>query len=416
MATAIDTVEGAGRADSPATRDRSRTHVLAFVTDDQSEQALRKGTEEFVAAGDLDLKRGSIQTAIKHLQKNRTPEVLIVDISGEPRPLTVLGDLSEVVEPTVRVLVIGDQDDVEFYRYLTRQLGAVEYLHKPILPDYVARHFGPVIGHKPRTSDTIHGGRVLAITGSRGGVGATTLAANLAWHLSVHLRHQTVLMDADLQRGTAAMLLGADTGPGLRVALQAPERIDELLIERSSLQVNDRLHVLAATEDMQETPSYVDGAAQRLVTALRRRYNYVVLDCSYSPLAFNRSLLDLAHQRVLVMHPTLASVRDTLRLLALPNGSAQSRRATVVLNRHNMPGALTRQQIEKMLGFPPEICVPDLSAVVEAAATLGTPAVAARGPFRNAIIELATSVGLASSRRGVEKAPAKPRRLFGLLR
>jgi pilus assembly protein CpaE len=348
----VTLIEPAVRPDEAASRDLSRKHVMAFVTDDESESALRKGLEEMVSGPEFDLRRGTVQTAIKALQRTRTPEVLIVDITGDPHPLTALGDLSEVVEPFVRVLVIGDRDDVEFYRYLTRRLGALEYLHKPLLADYVARHFGPIIRQKTTNADQVHGGRVIAITGARGGVGATTVAANLAWHLSVQLRHHTVMLDADLHRGTAAMLLGADTGPGLRTALATPDRIDELLIERSALQVNDRLQVLAATEELVDFPQYVEGAAPRLVSALRRRYNYIVIDASYSALPFNRALIELAHQRVLVMHPTLAGVRDTLRLLALPQGPGQSRRAAIVLNRSNMPGALSKQQITKMLGFP----------------------------------------------------------------
>jgi pilus assembly protein CpaE len=345
----------------------------------------------------------------------RTPEVLIVDVTGENHALTALGDLSEVVEPTVRVLVIGDRDDVEFYRYLTRRLGAIEYLHKPLAPDHVARHFGPVILQKAPVTEAVHGGRVITVTGVRGGVGATTLAANLAWHLSAQLRHHTILLDGDLHRGTTAMLLGAETGPGLRVALQAPQRIDELFVERSALPVNDRLHVLAANEDLSEQPEYVVGAAQRLVTALRRRYNYVVVDVPFAPLPFNRALLDQAHLRIVVMEPTLACVRDALRLLALPNAAAQSRRAVVVLNRSTTPNALSSQQIEKMLGFKPDITIPDQPRDIESAATLGTPAVTTRGPFRNAILDLARDVGMADARSAAPQI-VKPRRFFGLLK
>jgi pilus assembly protein CpaE len=406
---------GISSSDLEPSRDRSRVHVLAFVTDEQSETALRRGLEEALPASDLDLRRGNLSTAIRTLQKTRTPEVLIVDVSGENHALTALGDLSEVVEPTVRVLVIGDREDVEFYRYLTRRLGAIEYLHKPLTPDHVARHFGPVILQKAPTVEAVHGGRVVTITGVRGGVGATTLAANLAWHLSAQLRHHTVLLDGDLHRGTTAMLLGAETGPGLRVALQAPQRIDELFVERSALPVNDRLHVLAANEDLNEQPEYVIGAAQRLITALRRRYNYVVVDVPFAPLPFNRALLDQAHLRIVVMEPTLACVRDALRLLALPNGAAQSRRALVVLNRSTTPNALTGEQIQKMLGFTPDITIPDQPRDIESAATLGTPAVTTRGPFRTAVLELAKDVGM-SDARNATPPPAKPRRFFGLLK
>ena len=84
------------------------------------------------------------------------------------------------------------------------------------------------------------------------------------------------------------------------------------------------------------------GAAGALLGALRRRYNFIVADVPFRPMQFNRDLLDLVDQRVLVMEPTLAAVRDTLRLLALPAGLEQSQRAIVVLNRVGVAGGLTR--------------------------------------------------------------------------
>ena len=96
------------------------------------------------------------------------------------------------------------------------------------------------------------GGRVVTVTGARGGTGASTIAANLAWHFGVEARRHTVLLDADLHRGTAAMLLGAKIGPGLRTVLEAPDRIDELFVERAAQPVSKRLHVLAGEEKLTE--------------------------------------------------------------------------------------------------------------------------------------------------------------------
>ena len=55
----------------------------------------------------------------------------------------------------------------------------------------------------------------------------------------------------------------------------------------------------------------------RLLEALRRRYNFIVADVPFAPVPVYRDLLDLVDQRVLVMEPTLAAVRDTLRLLCV---------------------------------------------------------------------------------------------------
>jgi pilus assembly protein CpaE len=105
-----------------------------------------------------------------------------------------------------------------------------------------------------------------------------------------------------------------------------------------------------------------------------------------------RELLMLAHQRVLVMDPTLAAMRNTLRLLALPTGPDQVRRAVVVLNRLGQPGGLTRPQIEEALEMAIDVVIPYQPRQVGTAATMGTPACIASGGFRNGILSLAREV------------------------
>ncbi len=388
--------DGSILAPSPATEtDRTnrldRTHVIAFVGDQETEAALREGLLEAVPQG-FEIRRGTVRAAIAALHKMPTPHTLIVDVSGEDQPLSALGELSGVVEPDVRVLVIGDRDDLNFYRQVTRGLGVLEYLYQPLMRDMVARHFGPLILDRAPMTEGVQGGRVVTVTGARGGTGASTIAANLAWHFGVEARRHTVLLDADLHRGTAAMQLGAKTGPGLRTALEAPDRIDELFVERAAQPVNKRLHVLAGEEKLTETVNYTQNAAARLLDALRKRYNFVVIDVPCSALPLHRELLMLAHQRVLVMDPTLASVRDTLRLLALPNGPMQPRRGVLVLNRDNLPGGLNRRQLEEGLKMKPDVIIPDMPKVVGHATSMGEPAVAARGRFRTGMLLLAREV------------------------
>ena len=150
-----------------------------------------------------------------------SPRTLIIDISGEDQPLTALEDLSDVVEPDIKVLLIGDRTDANFYRQVTRGLGALEYIYKPLQQEMIARYFSPHLEGR-QAAETGFGGRVLTVTGARGGVGASTIAANLAWHFGVEANRHTVVLDSDMHRGTCAMLLGAPTGPGLRTALENP--------------------------------------------------------------------------------------------------------------------------------------------------------------------------------------------------
>jgi len=379
-------------ADGPVVR-HDRPSLMAFVTDAKSEEALRDGLADIVGSH-VDIRRSGIRAAIASMQKQATPLTLIVDVSGEDQPLRALGELSNVVEPDVCVLVVGEIEHLDFYREVTRGLGATEYLAKPLTRDKVARHFGVSLrGGAATTVDEILSGRAISITGVRGGVGATTIAVNLGWHLGVTMRRHTVLFDPDIHLGSAAFLLNTQPGPGLRMALEAPERIDALLAERAAQPVNDRLHVLAGEETISLPANHAPGAAASLLDSLRRRFNFIVADVPFGPVPLYRDLLDLVDQRVLVMDPSLASIRDTVRLLTLRKGQGQEQRAIVVLNRIGIPGGLTRRQVEDALKMKVDIAIPDLPRQIGNAATMGEPAIGSSTTFRTAIADIARQVG-----------------------
>ena len=402
---------------APQSQRHDRAALVAFIATAEAEAALREGLADYAREG-IDVRRGGIRTAIVALQRMPTPRILIVDIGGEDHPLSELANLAEVVEPDVVVLVVGDPNDLDFYRQVTKGLGALEYLAKPLSRDRVARHFGPLIAGHSAAGEKANSGRVVTVTGVRGGVGATTVAIHLAWLFAVSARRHTLLLDPDLHMGTAAMMLDSKASAGLRTALEAPERIDQLFIERAAQPIAhagaDRLYVLAGEEQLSEQLIYMPDAAQRLLQVLQQRYNIVVADVPSAPTPLYRDLLALAHQRVLVLEPTLASVRDTLRLLALPQGKLQTRRAVLVLNRVGVPGGLTRRQVEDALKLKIDVAIADLPRKLGLAATLGEPASAAKGSLRAGIVELAKQVAferlLDSSMLGRPAADAAPRR------
>jgi pilus assembly protein CpaE len=394
--------------------------MIAFISDSASEKALREGLIDALPDG-LDVRRGGIRAAITAMQKMATPRVLVVDVSGEDQPLSALADLSGVVEPDVCVLVIGESDSVDFYREVTRGLGANEYLSKPLTNDKVARNFGVWIAGRTPASENVQGSRTVAVTGVCGGAGATTIAANLAWHFGVSMRRHTLLLDTDLYQGDVSFLLNLKPGPGLRAALEAPDRIDALLAERAAQPAAERLHVLAGEEPLTTRLNYAPGAVDLLLAALRARYNFIVADAPFSQSSMYRDILKLTQQQVLVMTPTLASVRATLRLLSFPMATAQAARPVIVLNRTGSTGSLTRKQVEEALAVKVDVVIPDMPRQVGVAATMGEMAMASRGGFRDGVLELAGRVAFvrlldsaagATPSKTSERAPSRWR-IFG---
>ena len=373
--------------DAPGAR-HDRARLVAFVSDTETEAVLREALNEALPGGG-DYHRGNITHAITALRRMPSPVTLIVDLTGVDSPLAALAQLSEVVEPHIQVMVIGEVDTLDFYRQITRGLGVAEYLPKKLTRDAVRRHFVPLLvdAAVPATNAAV--GRVITVTGSRGGVGTTTIAANLAWYFGVRAARHTVLFDPDLHFGSAAMLLDCPTGPGLRIALEAPERVDALFVERAAQPVAERLHVLAGEIRPSEPIPQAAGGAQSLLAALRSRYGVIVTDLPLRPVPLFHEIFDQADQRILVMVPTLASVRDTRRLLAMPTGPRQDGHGLVVLNRQGLRGGLTKVQVEEALGAKVDLEIPDMPRLVETSASMGQVLADSRNPFARGIAELA---------------------------
>lgn len=392
-----------------------RQSAIAFVTGAAAGAALREGLSEWLP--EIEIRRGGgIREAITVQGAAPSPDILIVDVEEEDDPLGALDALSAVVTPDTAVLVVGNAcrpkgsatHDLALYRKVTRDLGVAEYVPEPLTPELVRHHFGPLVRGQAPSGDRSRGGRLIAVTGVRGGVGASVIAASLAWYCGEARRH-TVLLDADLIRGTASLLLDSQPGDGLRLALKDPERIDALLAERAAMPVAERLHVLAAKQRPEEAIQYAAGACERLLVALRQRYGVIIADVPWSADPFCRELFEAATHRILVLTPTLPSARDgqILRSLACKDGRQPP--TTVVLNRVAMPGGLKRSQVEEVLGQPVQITLPDLPQQISNFVTLGEPANVPA--FRNGIAALAGQVGVL--RQNVKDAsPKRSWRLF----
>lgn len=325
------------------------------------------------------------------LQRLDTPVAsILLDVSRQPNPLNVLEELSLFIEPGVRVFVLGDVEDMEFYRHIVRGLGAQEYLCKPITRDMVARRLLPLLTGAQATS--ARGGQVIVVTGVHGGVGATTIAVNLAVQLADHSRHHILLVDANLHGGAAPLMLSAKVGGGFRAALENPDRVDALFAERSTPAISDRLHLLAAEETLNAPVNIQPGGATHLVSVLSNRFNFLVVDLPSQATPLNQELRALAHVHILVMDATLPALRQTLRHMSLPRGPLQASRSIIALNQLGAPGTLTRKQVFEGLGRDVDVVVPWLPKQLQMATTLGEPAVRRTGLFQTAIARLANEI------------------------
>jgi pilus assembly protein CpaE len=377
-----------------------RPHLLAFAIDADTEKMLHDCLEQ-LAVPQGTISRGGIAKAVEALGQQRSPEILIVDISGAHLPLSQVHELAEVCEPGVNVIAIGNRNDVGLYRDLM-QAGVTDYVVKPLTAPLLAkaldaRSHGAHAGLIQKKL-----GKAVALVGARGGVGTTTVAVNLAWYLTHHQNRRVALVDFDLQNGDCALTLNIKATPGLREALVNPHRIDTTLLERVMSPVGERLFVLSSEEPLSEDLRFTTEAVDTLVSALRDQFHYVILDVPRVPAAAYRHALEKADLRIIVADQTLRSVRDTVRLYnALRDGDGKHRNL-VVVNRHGEGGrhAVTLHEMQHVLEVRPKVILPFQPTLFTPIAGEMRIAAARRGKFTDAIAVLARELsGQDQSRR-----------------
>lgn len=365
-----------------------RIPLMAFV-DAESERMLNESRLQMTLGRGLIL-RGGITKAIEYLSAQRSPNLLIVDISGLDLPLAQIHNLAEVCEPGVTVVAIGDHNDIDLYRDLI-DAGVADYIVKPLTPELLAKALVPRgnMGELGRGTPKL--AKMVAFVGARGGVGATTLAVNLAWHLANRQSRRVALVDLDLQHGDCALALNTKPATGFRDALANPLRIDNILLDRIMTPIGERLFVLCSEEPLGEDLHFTAGAVDTLFSVLRSQFHYVIVDVPRIPAAPYRRALQTADLRVLVADPTMRSVRDTLRLRATIGDGGAEHRNILVVNRSGEGGrhAVTLHEMRAVLEMQPKGVIPFQPAVFTAAANDGQVAAARSGHFADAVAALA---------------------------
>jgi pilus assembly protein CpaE len=292
------------------------------------------GADRRLQKAHFKVQMGGAAAAVEAYRSAPTPNVILIETQGaRTKPLEYLDQLAEVCDEGTRVIVIGHVNDVGLYRQFI-QRGVSDYLIAPVDPlDLIASisDLFSAPGVKPV-------GRTVAVCGVRGGVGASTIAHNLAWTIARSQKLQTVIADLDIAFGTASLNFNQDPPQGIAEAVFAPERLDSALVERLLSKCSEHLSLLSAPATLDRTIDLSEPAFDGLIEHLRAAVPCIVLDVPHLWSAWSRRVLTGADELVIVSGPDLASLRNAKNLLtALQHGRPNDRAPRIVLNGAGMP-------------------------------------------------------------------------------
>lgn len=336
----------------------NRDAFNAYICDDAALDVLRPVVIEMGWQPEK-CNRGGLRNAVQSLSITASPNILMVDLSESGDPLSDINALAEVCEPGTVVIAVGQVNDVRLYRDLIAS-GIHDYLLKPLSPSQVRDSLvnAQTIFASPKQHDPAVAKRHIstAIIGTRGGVGASTLATSIAWLFSADEKMPTALLDLDVHFGTGALALDLEPGRGLTDAIENPGRIDGLFIERAMIRANDNLAILSAEAPM-NAPLMTDGAAfVQLEEEFRQAFEMTVIDLPRNMLINFPHLLADVNVVLLVTEMTLASARDAIRILSWLKSNASHVQPIVVANKvqtglAEIGKADFEASIERKIGF-----------------------------------------------------------------
>ena len=325
----------AGATAIAGTDNAEREPFGAYVSDTETAQLLEALAQEQGWQAER-IHKGGIANAVRSLSVMRSPEFLIVDLSESTEPLNDINALADVCERGTLVLAIGTMNDVRLYRDLLSS-GIHDYLLKPLDPTLLRESVllalstmaeEPAEQVEPEPSEK----RSVAVIGVRGGVGASTLATGLSWILAEERNVKVALLDLDLHFGTAALTFDLEPGRGLCDALENPNRVDSLFIERATLKVTDNLSVLGAEAPLGDPLAPDPAALSHLHESLSDSFDLLLLDLPRTVASVYPALLEPLSDLVIVTELTLAATRDTIRLLSFAKDKAPEARIHLVAN------------------------------------------------------------------------------------
>jgi len=386
-----------------------RDAFAAFLCDEAALDVLRPVAVEMGWQPEK-CNKGGLRNAVQSLSISASPNILLVDLSESGDPLNDINALAEVCEPGTVVIAVGQVNDVRLYRDLLAS-GIHDYLLKPLSAGQVRDSLvnAQTIFMAPKSHEAQQAKKHIstAVVGTRGGVGASTIATSLAWLFSAENKLSTALLDLDIHFGTGALALDLEPGRGLTDAIDNPSRIDGLFIERAMIRANDNLAILSAEAPI-SAPLMTDGTAfVQLEEEFRSAFEMTVIDLPRNMLINFPHLLADVNVVLVATEMTLASARDAIRILSWLKTNAAHARPIVVANKvQSAVAEISRADFEASIERKIDIVVPyDFKAASNAAKLGQTFAEANRSAKAGAgMREVATAVIGAGEAEAAEEA------------
>lgn len=347
-----------------------RVSVQAFCETVETAAAVQSaGEDRRLGKAHLKIQMGGMAAATEAYRSAPTPNVIVLESDGRNDLLSGLDQLATVCDAGTRVVVIGRINDVMLYRELVRR-GVSDYVLAPVGAIDVVRSICNLFS-APEAKAV---GRIIAVVGAKGGVGASTISHNVAWAIARDLAMDAVVADLDLAFGTAGLDYNQDPPQGIADAVFSPDRVDTAFIDRLLSKCTDHLSLLAAPATLDRVYDFGTDAFDSVFDTLRSTMPCIVLDIPHQWSGWTKRALIGADDILIVAAPDLANLRNTKNLYDLLKAARPNDRPPLYcLNQVGVPKRpeIAAAEFAKAIESQPIVSIPFEPQIFGSAANNG---------------------------------------------
>ena len=304
------------------------------------------------------------------------PDVVFLDLSRDPEPYFVFGAQLRRIRPAVKLVACSAIVPPSPQLLLEAMRGGVQdFLPKPVSADTLKEMLARFV-QDIETKDRPSLDKLIVVMGSKGGVGATTVAVNLGVQLSTFAGKRVVLLDFARPLGNAHLLLDLHPHFGVRDAVENLDRLDSHFFSGLLTHHKTKLEILSGATQPEEWQTIAVPPLERVVNVAQNSFDIVLLDMGSQFSSEWSSVLRLARMILVVAEANVPALWTLeRRLLALTGFGIEPDRARIIINRWHKGDEDILKSIQKDINRPVFACLPNDFRKASEAANLGTPLV-----------------------------------------
>jgi pilus assembly protein CpaE len=347
--------------------------------------------------------------AVKLRNAQDVPDVVFLDLSaGMGSEFLFAQELSKL-RPAVAIIACSNRNEsnAEFLLQAMRS-GVRDFLQKPfnrIEVHSLMRRLGEQFEAQPEKKTG--GGKLFAVLGTKGGVGTTTVAVNLAVQMARLPGKRTLLVDFSRPMGDVAALLDLKPAFQVRDAFENVKRLDPTMLSGLVTPHKSGLGVLAGAARLEDWQEASAATIEKILEVAQQEFDLVVMDLGafYSPEW--RNVLD--RSEVLLISeadlPGLAKLHKHLG--ALGNLRVDLGRVRLVINRWHRQDEEALKKIESGMRLPVFARLPNSFKEVTEATVRGVPVARSGDPLAAGFEKIAVVLA------GMERSGGQKKSLLG---